>query len=151
MANVRRMTGPRIDRKFLVRADRWSLLSSTALRMLLVLMRVYTCPCKKVWKQKLPWPLGFYGDWSDRTGAPPLRVYTRVRGSIIPRRCVQLGEYGVQRVSEKSEVGTRKATKGRNVARIRPRGKAKQSFSSRKGNGVVPSRRIISLFGSRTR
>lgn len=38
-----------------------------------------------------------------------------------------------------------KATKGRNVARIRPRGKAKRSFSSRKGNGVVPLRRIISL------
>lgn len=38
-----------------------------------------------------------------------------------------------------------KATKGRNVARIRPRGKAKRSFSSRKENGVVPLRRIISL------
>lgn len=64
-------------------------------------------PCKKVWKQKLPWPLGFYGDWSDRTGAPVAAgVYTRVRGSIIPRRCV--AEHEVWRA--KSLLAGRKAS-----------------------------------------
>ena len=120
------MTGARIDRKFLVQPDRWSLLSSTALRTVSYLYmymyiyiytctRVYTWPCKKVWRQKLPWPLGFYGDWSDRTGARSLRVYTRVRGSIIPSSvCVRPGIWRA-----KSFSGAKKSKRARSVCNAR--------------------------------
>lgn len=99
------------------------------------------CTSKKVWKQTLPWPLGFYGDRPDRTGASR-RIYTHIkrRGKRFhysfvygtPRLCT------VQRLlREKSGCAV---TKGRNVVRA-PRaenGTLATRFSGTKRRGSRP-------------
>ena len=110
---------------------------------------VCTWPCKKVWKQKLPWPLGFYGDWSDRTGARSLRVYTRVRGSIIPPAVCMAGNMACRRVSGAKKSKRARSvcnaklppatTKGRNVADSWTNERPEIFRPQRRENGVVPT------------
>jgi len=76
------------------------------------------CTSKKVWKQTLPWPLGFYGDRPDRTGASR-RICTHIkrRGKRFHYSFV----YGMPRLCAVRRLLREKSgcavTKGRNVVR----------------------------------
>lgn len=93
---------------------------------------------KKVWKQMLPWPLGFYGDRSDRTGASE-RIYTHktpgVKGSII-RLCTAPRLCAMQRLLREKSCA---ATKGRNVVRAAAKnGTSATGFSGPERRGSRP-------------
>lgn len=75
------------------------------------------CTSKKVWKQTLPWPLGFYDDRPDRTGVSR-RIYTHIkrRGKRFHYSFV----YGMPRLCTVQRLLREKSgcvTKGRNVVR----------------------------------